>query len=716
MDHIGRYEILAELGRGAMGVVYKARDPKIGRTIAIKTIKLADKAAASETDKLRERLFREAQSAGRLSHPGIVTIYDVDEEAGMAYITMEFVEGKTLETLMESHLASDFEFIADLVSQTGAALDYAHSKEIVHRDIKPANIMVTPDGGIKITDFGIARISSSKLTQTGTVMGTPSYMSPEQVRSDPIDGRSDQFSLAVICYELVTGEKPFTGESLTSVMFKIVSAEAIAPSELNPRVSEELGAVILRALSKDAAERYTSCRAFAEAAAKGCAPVVDVGPLTRRFKKPAPAETPTVGAAETEDADRVEAPRELEETAPADAPRSLPPLPERSTTREEHPGRLRWWMWPAALLAVLIAVCGVWLSQQENPGNILLQLAGGLIPSSGGEVTEVPQLAPLPDSEGGEDSGAPEGGEQPGESESGQGPAVTESGFPAGSATPPAPPDKGPSGASPTAVTASGSADSAPAGEPAPPAPSTGASPVAPPPPKPKTTASTRPTPTPPKAASRLVEIPLVSDPAGARVVIDGKAQWSCVTPCTLEIPRGNHRAMASLAGFEPHRRSFKLSSEPMDLEFELRQIVGTLMVSSDPSGADVYVDGKKMASKTNSMLKLPPGYYLVRVEKDGAVAERSIEIGQNDLATHQFSLRSGGLSRIPVRFESTPPGAEVTLNDKTRAGRTPVEIPLAPGAYRVAFSLRGHRPVIEEVEIAPSADPVTITRTLTPR
>ena len=139
-------------------------------------------------------------------------------------------------------------------------------------------------------------------------------------------------------------------------------------------------------------------------------------------------------------------------------------------------------------------------------------------------------------------------------------------------------------------------------------------------------------------------------------------------------------------------------------------------MVSSDPSGADVYVNGKKMASKTNSMLKLPPGYHLVRVEKDGAVAERSIEIGQNDLATRQFSLRSGGLSRIPVRFESTPPGAEVTLNDRTRVGRTPVEMPLAQGTYRVAFSLRGHRPVIEEVEIAPSADPVTITRTLTQR
>ena len=547
-------------------------------------------------------------------------------------------------------------------------------------------------------------------------MGTPSYMSPEQVRSDPTDGRSDQFSLAVICYELVTGQKPFTGESLTSVMFKIVSAQATTPSELNPRVSEELGAVILRALSKDAADRYTSCRAFAEAAAKGCASVVDVGPVTRRFEKPVVAETPTVGTAETEDAERLEPLRELQETAPADAPRSLPPLPERSTTLEQRPGRLRWWMWLAAPLAVLIAVGGVWLAQQKDPGNTLLQVAGSLIPSGTGEVAEVPPLDPLAESRGAGDSAVPEGSERPGQSGPGQVPAATDSGPPAGSAKPPAPPDKGPSAESPTAVTASGSADSARASEPALPAPSPAAPSLASPPPKPKTTASTRPAPTPPKAASRLVEIRLASDRPGARVVIDGKTQWSCVAPCKLEIPRGNHQAMASLAGFEPHRRSFKLSSEPMDLEFELRQITGTLMVSSDPSGADVYVNGKKMASKTNSMLKLPPGYHLVRVEKDGAVAERSIEIGQNELASRHFLLRNGGLFRIPVRFESTPPGAEVTLNDRTRAGSTPLEIQLAPGAYRVAFSSSGHRPVIEEVQIAPSEDLVTITRTLTPR
>ncbi len=703
MDQIGRYEILAELGRGAMGVVYKARDPKIGRTIAIKTIKLADKAAESETDKLRERLFREAQSAGRLSHSGIVTIYDVDEEAGLAYITMEFVEGKTLETRIDSAPIHDFGFISDLLSQTAAALDYAHSKEIVHRDIKPANIMVTPDGGIKITDFGIARISSSKLTQTGTVMGTPSYMSPEQVRSDPTDGRSDQFSLAVICYELVTGQKPFTGESLTSVMFKIVSQEATAPSEMNPRISEELDAVILRALSKDALERYPSCREFAEAAARGCASVVEASPAAVGGK----------GARGTEDPERLEMLREFQETAPADAPRSLPPLPGRSAALEERPGRLRWWMWPAALLAVLIAAAGVWLSQQKDPVDALLQLPGSLISLVSGEVAEVSPLDdPLPASGGIGGAAVPESGERPGEPGPGQVPAAT-GGDAAGSAEPPAPPEETSSGESPGTATSGGS-DSAtgvkPASE-APPAPS-----PTPSPPKPKATTPTRPTPAPPKAAPRLVEIRLASDRTGARVVIDGKTQWSCVTPCTLEIPRGDHQAMAVLAGFEPHRRSFKMTSEPMELEFELRQITGTLMVSSVPTGADVYVNGKKTASQTNTMLKLPPGYHLVRVEKGGAAAERSVEIAQNELTTRQFVLRSGSLSRVQVRFESTPPGAQVTLNDKKRAGRTPVEIPLAPGAYRLAFSLRGHRPVIEEVEISPSADPVTITRTLTPR
>ena len=194
MDRIGRYEIVSELGRGAMGIVYRAHDPRIGRDVAIKTIKLADQAGPDETQGLRDRLFREAQSAGRLSHPGIVTIYDIAEENGIAYISMEFVEGRTLEGMMNSGEVGDLRTVTQLIEQMAGALDYAHAREIVHRDIKPANILVTHQGEMKITDFGIARIASSKMTQTGTVMGTPSYMSPEQVRGESIDGRSDQFS------------------------------------------------------------------------------------------------------------------------------------------------------------------------------------------------------------------------------------------------------------------------------------------------------------------------------------------------------------------------------------------------------------------------------------------------------------------------------------------------------------------------------------------
>jgi len=266
MDAIGRYQILGELGRGAMGVVYRAQDPTIGRLVAIKTIRLADLSDQAERVRLQERLFREAQSAGILSHPGIVIVYDVGTDGDVTYIAMEFVNGPTLEKLLADPNPPGQQTVLGVLRQTAAALDYAHKKGIVHRDIKPANIMIDGEATIKIADFGIAKIAaSSQLTQTGLVMGTPNYMSPEQVQGKPVDGKADQFALAVVAYEMLTGEKPFTGEQLTTVLYKIVSEDPPAVEHLNPTLGFAVSMVLTRAMSKDPTRRYGSCSEFVDA-------------------------------------------------------------------------------------------------------------------------------------------------------------------------------------------------------------------------------------------------------------------------------------------------------------------------------------------------------------------------------------------------------------------------------------------------------------------
>jgi serine/threonine protein kinase len=271
MDRIGRYKIVRELGRGAMGVVYLATDPTIGRPVAIKTIRLGEVTNTEERARLRERLFREARSAGVLSHPGIVTIYDMEAQDDLAYIAMEYVNGPTLDQLISGQpLPPDRMF--SILGQTAVALDYAHQKGIVHRDIKPANIMVTEDGLSKITDFGIAKISTNEqFTMTGAIVGTPHYMAPEQVQGLAVDGRADQFSLAVITFEMLTGEKPFTGEQLTTVVYKIVAEEPVPAHRLNSTLNQQITNVLRRALAKKPDARYPNCQKFVDALEAACA-------------------------------------------------------------------------------------------------------------------------------------------------------------------------------------------------------------------------------------------------------------------------------------------------------------------------------------------------------------------------------------------------------------------------------------------------------------
>ena len=257
---LGKYEIRGELGRGAMGVVYDGWDAGIGRRVALKTVR-RDQLEGGEAEELLSRFRREAQAAGRLNHPNVVAVYEYGEDDGTAFIAMEFVEGRELKDIFDKNERVVLPEVVRIMSQLLDAIGHAHAAGIVHRDIKPANVFLLKDGRVKVGDFGIARLESSNLTQAGSVLGTPAYMSPEQFMGQTVDGRSDLFSAGVILYQFLTGEKPFTGQ-LTTIMHKVLKEDPIAPSELNVQVPAGFDAIVRKALSKRPDERYQSAAAF----------------------------------------------------------------------------------------------------------------------------------------------------------------------------------------------------------------------------------------------------------------------------------------------------------------------------------------------------------------------------------------------------------------------------------------------------------------------
>ncbi|MFB0519879.1 MAG: CHASE2 domain-containing protein [Desulfatiglandales bacterium] len=261
---LGRYEISGEVGRGAMGIVYKGIDPTIHRIVAIKTLRLSD-FGEEEGGEIKERFFREAESAGLLNHPNIVSIYDAGEEQDLAYIAMEYLDGENLVQFTRRGNLLPLRDVLNIIAYVADALDYAHSKEVVHRDIKPANIMVLKDtGGIKVTDFGTARITSSSKTKTGVILGTPSYMSPEQVSGKKVDGRSDVFSLGVVLYEMLSGQKPFEAEDITSLMDQITKEKHQSVREINPKIPPVVEKIVDKALAKGVNKRYQRADLMAE--------------------------------------------------------------------------------------------------------------------------------------------------------------------------------------------------------------------------------------------------------------------------------------------------------------------------------------------------------------------------------------------------------------------------------------------------------------------
>ena len=263
-SRFSRYEVEKHLGRGGMGDVYLVRDTVINRKAALKTIRGDTELDPRQVIEMRQRFYREAQTAGKLAHPNIVTVHDVGEDLGMSYIVMEFVEGHTLTQFMKRSPLT-VKQIKHVIYNAGMGLDYAHQNGVFHRDVKPDNIMVSKTGLVKVMDFGIARVVESNLTKTGSIMGTPAYMSPEQVHGEKIDSRSDIFSLGVILYELLTGKKPFTGETMSALMMAIMKGDPAPPSTIDAKIHTSWDEILRKALAKKPEDRYQTAREFAQA-------------------------------------------------------------------------------------------------------------------------------------------------------------------------------------------------------------------------------------------------------------------------------------------------------------------------------------------------------------------------------------------------------------------------------------------------------------------
>jgi serine/threonine protein kinase len=333
MQRIGKYELVEEVGRGAMGIVYRCVDPVLQRTVALKVVRFSEWGDGAMRGELEQRFLREARTAGQLSHPGIVTVYDIGYEGGSAYIAMEFVAGTNLEDKLRKEGKLAPEECCRILRQTASALDYAHSRGVVHRDVKPGNILLNEQGQVKLSDFGIAKIQSQSLTQLGEVFGTPLYMSPEQIAGKPVDARSDQFSLGVVAYQMLTGEKPFAGETMASLVHAIMSASPAAASSLREGLPPGADEVMARVLAKTPEKRFASCTEFVDAleAALKTAPVERPEPLeeTRRIGVPARPPAPPLALAPA-------APAPAARDAPPSAPVHPPPQPAGATTVRLH--------------------------------------------------------------------------------------------------------------------------------------------------------------------------------------------------------------------------------------------------------------------------------------------------------------------------------------------------------------------------------------------
>lgn len=690
--HIGRYEILGELGKGAMGKVYRAQDPNIGRIVALKTMRL-DVHGTDDVEILR-RFKHEAKLAGVLNHGNIVTIYDAGEFDGVFYMAMEYLEGSTLQTLLHNHRTLPPDRIVEISRQVCAGLDYAHSHNVIHRDVKPANIMMTGDNVVKIMDFGIAK-SSANMTTTGQVLGTPTYMSPEQVRGKTLDGRSDLFSFGVVLYEMVVGEKPFTGQTITTIIYKIIHEQAIPPRELDVTVHPGISAVIMKALAKNPDERYQNGADLVRdllnyksvgTDTESTKMIAAVTPPAGAVAAAAAVRPPTSPAATPEAPGVVSGRGEMLEMAKAAPQPNIAPArpavrrPGESTVGGIQMGKSAKVPLPptnknlkfgaiaaAVLLAAITIVFGLNKWQAREVASQL-------------DTSAVDSGAPVPDNKAGETAV----------------PASTA----AGAKT---------AGATPGAKTS---------GE------STGEKTA-----KPSAAITTSPTKTafvPGATTSAAIpanksNLQVSSEPAGAQVVVSGPTSASGTTPFTAAgLEPGNYSVKLSKAGYAPLTRSVRLmGGRATAVGANLKAEVGNLAVNSTPPGAEIFLDGKNTGKVTPATFPLASGEHKVEVKKSGyqeAETTTAIKSGQNHtFAPTLVAAKAGGNpfrsirgmfgAKIPegkgmVNFKTTPPGADIFHNGVKVGKQTPAKFPMDPGNYKVTIRKAGYKVRVHEFRV----------------
>jgi eukaryotic-like serine/threonine-protein kinase len=623
---IGRYQVQASIGFGAMGAVYKAFDPLIKRTLAIKTIRLDIPRGSPQYKSFLERFYHEARISGTLSHPNIVTLFDIGEEQGIPFLAMEYVEGETIASMIEKGVKFDPERVIGLVSQIGSAIDYAHSRGVIHRDIKPSNLILAEGDRVKVTDFGIAKLVDAEMTQSGALLGTPSYMSPEQAMGDKLDGRSDIFSLGICGFEMLSGEQPFPGNNVTSILYKLVHVDPVEPPnlEMNGLVPQKWHEVFGRVLAKKPDDRYQTATEFVQdleyclgswfgaVPDEGGAPATVIMSAGAMAAAATPkANAPAARAAEPiPDATKaMPMPRTNTSPVPAVTPVSAPA--EEKTVVMRAP-------------AVAAAAKPVPAADSDDAATVMMKA-----PAPG--ASEPTARFPVPP--------AP--------------PSVKPAPARARDTSPETAPVARPGASTPTtsappAARATGGA-AKPASSSMLPLAIVGAvalllmfgagfvvwklvfgrgttttdNPVTPVPTQAATAAPPTQAPTAePTAAAPPGIINVESDPAGALIYVDNEAKG--VTPTQLTgIALGSHEVRFDLAGYESKTETVELTAEVPEMKVTAvlappAPTSGSAEILSDPPGAAVAIGGKVVGTTPISDLSLKPGNYKVELRKEG--------------------------------------------------------------------------------------------------